>query len=292
MEKKALLIFNPKSGDSKLQLEELKERVLLHLSNYELESFVTSGEGDLSKIKEEINLLNPELLLIAGGDGTVKLVAESNQTQTPMAVLPLGSANGLAKCLGIDTLEDGLDALRGLETIAMDGLKINGEPCLHMSDFGLNANIIEKFEEEGERGMIGYVKGSISQLFSTPRYRFQLSSKGESWDFDAHMLVIANGDRYGTGAVINPTGKLDDGKFEVIAIDFIRWDDFFSITKGMLEGEVPDSENIRTWTVDSCEIKNLQSANFQIDGEVKGNPNEIEVILQVGQYKMVVRKSS
>ena len=292
MEKKALLIFNPKSGDSKLQLEELKERILLHLSNYELESFVTSGEEDLSKIKEEINLLNPELLLIAGGDGTVKLVAESNQTQTPMAVLPLGSANGLAKCLGIDTLEDGLDALRGLETIAMDGLKINGESCLHMSDFGLNANIIEKFEEEGERGMIGYVKGSISQLFSTPRYRFQLSSKGESWVFDAHMLVIANGDRYGTGAVINPTGKLDDGKFEVIAIDFIRWDDFFSITKGMLDGEVPDSENIRTWTVDSCEIKNLQSANFQIDGEVKGNPNEIEVILQVGQYKMVVRKSS
>ena len=95
MDQKALLIFNPKSGSDPISLEELTERIAMHLNQAELSVFQTTGENDADKIRQEINKHNPSLLLVAGGDGTVKLVAESLQTQLPIAILPLGSANGI-----------------------------------------------------------------------------------------------------------------------------------------------------------------------------------------------------
>ena len=289
MDQKALLIFNPKSGSDPISLEELTERIAMHLNQAELSVFQTTGENDADKIRQEINKHNPSLLLVAGGDGTVKLVAESLQTQLPIAILPLGSANGLAKCLGIDLLEDGLEALRQLKVKNVDGIDINGELCLHLADFGFNANLIEKFEEQGTRGMMGYIKSSFSQIFETEPYRYLIKTKDENWEVSTRMLLIANGDRFGTGAIVNPGGSLDDGKFELITLDVERLEHLFEVGKSLVSGETPIGESMKIWQLDSCKIENLDQVNFQIDGELKGQPEEITVHIQAARFQFVVK---
>ncbi|HAH38352.1 MAG TPA: diacylglycerol kinase [Algoriphagus sp.] len=289
MDQKALLIFNPKSGSDPISLEELTERIAMHLNQAELSVFQTTGENDADKIRQEINKHNPSLLLVAGGDGTVKLVAESLQTQLPIAILPLGSANGLAKCLGIDLLEDGLEALRQLKVKNVDGIDINGELCLHLADFGFNANLIEKFEEQGTRGMMGYIKSSFSQIFETEPYRYLIKTKDENWEVSTRMLLIANGDRFGTGAIVNPGGSLDDGKFELITLDVERLEHLFEVGKSLVSGETPIGESMKIWKLDSCKIENLDQVNFQIDGELKGQPEEITVHIQAARFQFVVK---
>jgi diacylglycerol kinase family enzyme len=270
-------------------LEELTERIAMHLNQAELSVFQTTGENDADKIRQEINKHNPSLLLVAGGDGTVKLVAESLQTQLPIAILPLGSANGLAKCLGIDLLEDGLEALRQLKVKNVDGIDINGELCLHLADFGFNANLIEKFEEQGTRGMMGYIKSSFSQIFETEPYRYLIKTKDENWEVSTRMLLIANGDRFGTGAIVNPGGSLDDGKFELITLDVERLEHLFEVGKSLVSGETPIGESMKIWKLDSCKIENLDQVNFQIDGELKGQPEEITVHIQAARFQFVVK---
>lgn len=289
MDQKALLIFNPKSGSDPIRLEELTERIAMHLNQAELSVFQTTGENDADKIRQEINKHNPSLLLVAGGDGTVKLVAESLQAQLPIAILPLGSANGLAKCLGIDLLEDGLEALRQLKVKNVDGIDINGELCLHLADFGFNANLIEKFEEQGTRGMMGYIKSSFSQIFETEPYRYLIKTKDENWEVSTRMLLIANGDRFGTGAIVNPGGSLDDGKFELITLDVERLEHLFEVGKSLVSGETPIGESMKIWKLDSCKIENLDQVNFQIDGELKGQPEEVTVHIQAARFQFVVK---
>lgn len=291
MSKQALLVYNPKSGDEHIPVEELRERILLNLKGFDLAVFETTGENDSQKIQEKLQEVEPELVLTGGGDGTVKIVAEVLPQEITLAILPMGSANGLAKCLGIDLLEDGLEALRYLKTSPIDGVEINGELCLHLSDFGLNADMIHQFEQEGTRGMFGYIKSSMKQIFKAEPQPFRIKSGGQVWETKSRMLLVANGDRYGTGAIINPKGKMNDGKFEVVAHDVETWEDFLKMTKSMVDGVVPEGNTVQTWSFESCEIENLNQVNFQIDGELKGKPDKISVKILPGRFKMVVSKN-
>lgn len=289
MNQHALFIFNPKSGKGDFTFTELKEKIQANLKGFELFDFQTTGEDDGQKIRDQVNQFKPELLLIGGGDGTVKLVAESLEKSIPLAILPLGSANGLAKCLGIDLLEDGLDALRGRKDIFLDAIEINGEMCLHLADFGFNAKLIEKFEQQEGRGMLGYIKSSFSQLFSTEKSSFEIQTEERTWQLETRMLLIANGDRFGTGAVINPNGKLDDGKFELISLNIESLDDLLDVSKSLISGEMGDGEGIQSWSLNSCKIKNLAKVIFQIDGELKGNPDEVEIRIKPGKFHFITR---
>ncbi|MFC3415479.1 diacylglycerol/lipid kinase family protein [Algoriphagus hitonicola] len=292
MKQKALFIFNPKSGTGDFTFPELKEKVLANLDGFELVDFETTGENDPQKIRDQINQLTPDLILVGGGDGTVKLVAENLEKSIPMAILPLGSANGLAKCLGIDLLEDGLDALRKMMAISMDAIEINGELCLHLADFGFNAKLIEGFEQQEGRGMLGYIKSSFSQLFITEKYPFQIQTNDRTWELETRMLLIANGDRFGTGAVINPNGKLDDGKFEIVTLNIETFDDLLDVSKSLISGDMGEGEGIQSWSLTSCKIINKAGVKFQIDGELKGNPDEIEVAIHPGRFQFITRMES
>jgi len=287
MEDKALLVVNPNAGPEEVNVSELVDRIREVKPSITLHVFETSGEMDEKSLRQKLAEESYSLILIAGGDGTVKLAAACAWEHSPMAILPMGSANGLAKCLGINSLEDALQALEKMETVGMDGIRIGDHLCLHLADFGFNANLIHRFEEGDSRGMIAYVKSSLAEIFTTEISSFVLEAAGETTEIDAHMLVIANGDRYGTGAVINPDSELSDGWFEVIAVQVLDADDLIQLSKGLISGEKIEGKSFRTWRLQSCKIRNLSEAKFQIDGELMGTPSEIEVGIQPGVFRFV-----
>ena len=292
MAKNCLFIFNPVSGDNGLTREELEEIVEVKLSDYHVQILETTGEDDTELIKRAFQRINPDLVIAGGGDGTVKLVAKSLQGQNvPLAIAPLGSANGLAKCMGIDTLEDAWEAVSNFDVHYIDAIDINGELCLHLADFGINANLIQKFEQDDSRGMLGYIKHSMGEIFGTESMKFQVKINEEILDVTAKMIVIANGDRYGTGAIVNCNGVMDDGKFEVISINPETAEDYVKMTMGFMKGDLDELEGINSWTVSSCEIRNLEGAEFQIDGEMMKSPEKITAKIEKHAFKFLTGKS-
>lgn len=287
MKKSAVLVFNPNSGNSQISISELLERILSNLENFDVDTFEVVGEEASQRLSKILRKRKPDLLIIAGGDGTIKLVTNCSRSRVPIAILPLGSANGLAQCLGIKNLEDGLEALRNLTIFTIDAIQINDEICIHLADFGFNASMIHKFEASGSRGMFGYIKSSISEIFQSASARFSVKFDSETIDLEAKMLVIANGEEYGTGAVINTEGRMDDGKFEIIAVEFKTAGDLISITKGLVTGEHQAQPAVKTWSVKSCTIYNLDLANFQIDGELRGNPESVKVKIKKKAFDFV-----
>ncbi|MBN7817960.1 diacylglycerol/lipid kinase family protein [Algoriphagus pacificus] len=292
MSQVCLFIFNPISGDNAYQKEEILEMLELKMPNFQTHLFVTTGENDSDKIKSEFDRVSPNLVMVGGGDGTVKLVAMSlKQEQVPICIVPFGSANGLAKCMGIDTIEDAWEAIRDFHVQDVDAIRIRDEICLHLSDFGFNANLVKRFEEKAGRGMLAYIQSSISEIFNAEPHRYLLEINGEKHEVAAKMLVIANGDRYGTGALINCKGKLYDGKFEIIALNPESAKDYIRMTLAMFRGDLEEQRDSKIWRGDSCVIHNLDKIEFQIDGEMMGKPEKISAEIEKHAFQFITSKT-
>jgi diacylglycerol kinase (ATP) len=215
---------------------------------------------------------------VGGGDGTIKLVAESMaDVNIPIGIIPMGSANGLARCLDILDVEDAISAVKSGKTKMLDKIRINEHTCIHMSDFGFNAGMIRKFEEEDERGMLSYFKSSLRQFLEMMPYTFVISINGKETETEARMLVIANGDKYGTGAIINPMGKLDDGRMEIIALNPEGFDDMVSLSFDFFRGTIHESDLVQIWQGSEAEIRNPDGAEFQIDGEIIATSESVKI---------------
>ncbi len=279
MNKEFLLIINPISGSTQdktgiiSQVQKAMEKHHCRIKVWE-----TSGEGDQDKILAMLKDNPVDAILVGGGDGTVKMVAEVIlDLDQRIGIIPMGSANGLATSLEIADLEEAIDAVTNGEEIKMDAIRINGELSLHLSDFGFNASLIKKFEDGGERGMLSYFKSSLAQLFDIQPYRFEIIMDNKTQLIEAKMLVIANGNKYGTGALINPVGNIDDGIFEIIALDPQRFEDIVRISIALFRGNLQEMESVKIWHTSKAEIKNLDKADFQIDGELMGKVDKITV---------------
>ena len=272
MKKKFLLIINPISGriqDKAEMVGQLRETLAKH--DCDLKVWETTGNKDKKKIQTLIENEPIDAVLVGGGDGTVKMVAEVilGLDQT-VGIIPLGSANGLATSLEIGGLEEAIAAVINGEEIKMDAIWINGELSLHLSDFGFNASLIKKFEDGGERGMLSYFKSSLAQLFDLQPFRFEILMGDKTEKIEAKMVVIANGNKYGTGALINPVGKMDDGVFEIIALNPVGFEDMVKVSSALFRGNIHEMESVKIWAASKAEIRNLDRADFQIDGELLG----------------------
>src|SRR5690606_13293654 len=100
---------------------------------------------------------------------------------------------------------------------------------------------------------------------------------GKVEQIEAKMLVIANGNKYGTGAVIKPAGRMNEGLFEIIAFDPVGLDDLVRLTIALFRGNLDEMESVRIWQACKAEIRNLDGADFQIDGELLGKVEGVRV---------------
>lgn len=283
-----LFIINPISGnEDKSHLLRMVKAELK--SDDKLTVFKTTGENDTEKIQQQLKKENFDRVLVAGGDGTIKLAAEAmGENALPIGILPAGSANGLASDLDLPEQPKKFIpiALYG-KTRKIDAININDELGLHISDFGLNAELIKEYESSSLRGKLGYAINSITTLFqSKGPYEFEISTEKETFTKKGIMLALANSKKFGTGAVVNPKGKIDDGIFEVLLFKKL---DLFEILKTLNEGKELSSDFVESFPVKEVKIKTQQKVDFQIDGEYCKAISEVNAKILPNKLEIAVR---
>ena len=288
MKKNILLVVNPVSGG--FDKGELIDAVATFAvtEGVEMQVYETSGTEDLQKIKELYRLHQPERVIIAGGDGSIKLVAEALEHQDViLGILPAGSANGLSVDLNLPAaLEENISIAFRNHYIEMDMISINGKKSLHLSDIGLNADLVKNYENSNTRGMWGYALQAYTTLKDEgDPFVATINANGRSVECTARMIVIANSQKYGTGVTINPNGKMDDGKFELVILKNLDLLIFGQIISGNMPMDVNDVEIIST---EKATITTSFPVSFQIDGEYCGSENELKIEILRGQMKVAV----
>ena len=283
---KLLFVINPGSGNNSTDwaavitnyFEPLHHTIELH--------FLEKG-CDPQSIEDKIKSFSPQQVIAVGGDGTVKLVADCLlQKDIALGILPAGSANGLAKELGI-----GNDPVKALEVLAQGYSKkihatiINDHLCIHLSDIGLNAYAMKVFESQRVRGMWGYLMASLKVLWHNPPLEVDMRIRKETTRIKAQMIVIANATKYGSGARINPIGTLDDALFEVVAIKKIS---ILEILKMIFEHRPYDTNKTEVFQTDALSIRSAKRVHFQVDGEYLGKVREVKAVLVPDALDVIV----
>jgi YegS/Rv2252/BmrU family lipid kinase len=288
LKKNVILIVNPVSGGN--DKAELIETVALFTAekgrNFIL--FETSGNNDSLEIKKLYQKHLPERIIIAGGDGTIKLVAEALADEDILfGLLPAGSANGLATDLGLpETMHENLEIGFGSKFMEIDMVLINDNLSLHLSDLGLNAELIKNYENSAVRGKWGYAV----QVFNTLMDREDpfiatIKANGEIIECEARMIVIANSQKYGTGIVINPDGVMNDGKFELVILKNL---DLVVISK-IMTGNMPvDFDDIQIISTNKAVITTNNPVSFQIDGEYCGQKKALDIAIAPSKIKVAI----
>ena len=88
-------------------------------------------------------------VVAAGGDGTVSLLANSLPPQTPLAILPLGTENLLAKYLGLTADPDLIaNMIAGGRTVRLDSGRANGRLFLVMASCGFDAEVVHRVHSQ------------------------------------------------------------------------------------------------------------------------------------------------
>lgn len=288
MKKKYILVINPISGD--VDKSEILNKTLAFAEEFQVEIIVyeTLGENDDEAIKTLYNLHKPERILIAGGDGTIKMVAEALEKQDVIfGILPAGSANGLSVDLNLPaTMEENLAVAFHNHFMEMDMISINGKKSIHLSDLGLNAELVKNYENGSTRGKLGYALQVITTLTELEEpFAAQIVANNQTIDCVARMIVIANSQKYGTGVTINPEGVMNDGKFEIVILKNLDLMVFGKIITGNMPVNTEDVEIIST---DKAIITTASPVSFQIDGEYMGEETQLDIKILPSQMKVAI----
>ncbi|MEJ7625255.1 MAG: YegS/Rv2252/BmrU family lipid kinase [Ferruginibacter sp.] len=271
---KLLFVINPGAGPNNEVWEDIISKYFID-KPFEVKYLVLDKKPDIQQIKNKIKEFAPGKVIAVGGDGTVTMVAKIvAEAKKILGILPAGSANGMAKELNIPVAPaEALAIIENGEIRCCDAIKINNKDiCLHLSDIGLNAQLIKYFDEGKVRGKMGYAKVMLKTLWHKQKMQVIVQAKGKEIRRHAFMIVLANASKYGTGAVINPTGELDDGAFEVVIVRKLAVSE---LLKMLFKPQPFNPKKIETFTATSVKLETVHSVHFQIDGEYMGKINQL-----------------
>ncbi len=288
LKKNILFVVNPISGD--IDKSALIESVSQFAAkeNLNIIVYTTTGENDIQNIEDLYTNYKPARIIVAGGDGTIKMVAEAMEKEDViLGILPAGSANGLAVDLNLPTtVEENLSIAFLNDYLAIDMISINGKKSIHLSDIGLNAALVKNYESSNVRGMWGYALQTVSTLMELDDpFIATITGDFPTIVSEARMVVVANSQKYGTGVTINPHGVMNDGKFELVVLKNM---DLLLLGK-IITGNMPlDDEDVAIISTNKAQISLNVPAYFQIDGEYCGKETKLNIEILKGQMKVAI----
>ncbi|MEO6813272.1 MAG: diacylglycerol kinase family protein [Ginsengibacter sp.] len=272
-----LFILNPVSGGKKKINWEPVIRDYFSQLPHKINFFILTGkEKDSDSIQSIIKKLEAHRVVAVGGDGTISLVGKLLlNTGIPLGILRGGSANGMAEELKIPAnTTAALDIIVSGRIKSSDAIRINdSDICFHLSDIGLNAQLIKYFDESRFRGMWNYARMMVKVLINGRLLRLHLKADNLDTTISAYMVVIANASKYGSGAVINPDTSISDGKFELVVVRKISLSEFIKL---FWSYQSFNPSKVEIFQTTKAQIISRRKTSFQIDGEYKGKITKVD----------------
>ena len=196
---------------------------------------LTTVEDPGTGMAEEAAVAGADLVLVCGGDGTVREVcAELAGTGIPIGIVPAGTGNLLARNLdvplylraAIDVALTGQD--RAIDMVQVSGDGIEDGHFMVMAGMGFDAAIMEGVNEDIKKrvGWIAYVISGLKSLMF-PAVKIEISvDGGEFTTHRARTVVVGNVGFLQAGMPLLPDAAIDDGTLDVVILhphNFLAW---------------------------------------------------------------------
>jgi diacylglycerol kinase (ATP) len=257
---KVLVLINPFAGSS--DPDNVRRAVQDQLDNagYSCEIRQASEPQAIGEAVQQAVKQGCDLCAAAGGDGTISRVASGLvNTGIPLAILPTGTGNVLARDLGIPaTLKGALRLLCGAHRRqAIDAMQV-GERFLFIAvGVGVSALMMRDTDQDDKSrfGRMAYLWTGAKALLGLQPHHFQLQIDGQGHDVSAAEVTVANLGAVGEPAIRwGPQVRVDDGAVDVCVVRARSALDLLRIATSVLLGQQRREPNLRflrgEWQVD------------------------------------------
>lgn len=231
-----------------------------------------------------------QLLVAAGGDGTINEVATAARaTNLPLAIIPCGSGDGLARHLGIPRrIEDALALITSGREMAIDAGSANGKLFVNVMGIGFDAELARRFNALQRRGLAAYAwTGTIGYL----RYRpdtYHLANGSHHASTRAMMIAVANASQYGNNAFIAPSASVNDGKLDLVCLPPTPLHRLPSTAIGVFGKSLEKLSKVIHWQGDHFTIQRSAPGIIHTDGEVHATVADVTVQVLPKAIRVIV----
>ena len=222
MSPSACLIFNPSAGQNDPEQDLATIRALLE-PNIDLDIRFTTPDVGANTIAAEACAQGANAIFVAGGDGTVSTAATALVgTNTPIGVIPRGTANALASALGLpDTIEAACQTILGGATRVIDTAQCNGLPMVLLAGIGFEAETIKKANRQAKDhlGALAYLLAGLQEWRELSSFEAEIETEDEVISLTASALTVANAAPPTSFLAQGPAGVIfDDGLLDLTVV--------------------------------------------------------------------------
>jgi diacylglycerol kinase (ATP) len=244
----------------------------------------TAAPGDARRLAAEAVGEGYDLVVAAGGDGTVNEVlngmgdAPEGFTRARLGVLPLGTVNVFARELNIPLrIEKAWAVLRREREMRMDlpraEFSANGKNdrryFVQLAGAGFDARSIELVDWQHKKkvGPLAYVVAGLKALRET---KPKITARAGGERFTGELILIGNGKFYGGPLEIFPAADLRDGLLDICVVPRVDWPTLLRSAPGLLATRRLPEKCVRRFRAPSFELQSEGAASVELDGEWAG----------------------
>ncbi|MEN6336096.1 MAG: lipid kinase YegS [Phycisphaerales bacterium] len=267
--------------------------------DHRVELHVTERQGDAARFISERSDAIGEVLIAAGGDGTINevlnaMLAANISPEPALAVIPLGTANDFASSCGIPLDHPALAlelAWKGAPRM-IDVGHVNDRFFINVATGGFGADVTAKTPAAAKKvlgGLAYAVTGLLKALAITP-YPARLTLPDERWEGNLIVVTVGNGRQAGGGIPVAPKAALDDGLLDLMVIHDAGLLQSGRVLSELRDVEAQDNEYLFYRQVPSLTLELDQTMRLDVDGEPIENrrfrfdilPRRLKVMLPPG----------
>jgi len=164
-----------------------------------------------------------DAVLLGGGDGTISHAGLAlMETGLPLGVLPLGTANDLARTLGLpEAPEAALDVILAGRRRKIDLGSVNGKPFFNVASLGLSSDLARELSSGLKKrwGRLGYAMAALRALWKAERFSAWITEGETTTRTKTLQIAVGNGVFYGGGTRVAAGAAIDDGHLDLYSLE-------------------------------------------------------------------------
>lgn len=211
-----------------------------------------------------------EVPVVMSGDGLLGAIGGAMAgSQTPLGLIPGGRGNDLARVLGIPgEPEAAVETILAGHSRRIDVGEVNGRRFLGIASVGFDSEANRRANENSFlRGNLVYAYAALRTLIGWKPARFTIQADGERMRLSGYSVAVANSSCFGGGMYIAPDAKLDDGRFDVVAIGEVGKLRFVGNLPKVFKGTHVESDDVRVFRAPHLELSASRPFPVYADGE-------------------------
>ena len=214
-----------------------------------------------------------DLAIIGGGDGTLNAAAPALvEARLPFGILPLGTANDLARSLGLPL--DPLAAARLIPTAQVHPVDlgwVNGHYYFNVASVGFSAELAGELTAESKQrwGVLGYGVAAWRVLRRVRPFTVTVEhGDGTVEKITTIQVSVGNGRHYGGGMTVADTATVDDGKLDFYSLEIDHWWRLLALLPALRRGTHGRAQDVRAFHTREIRITTKRPRPVNTDGEL------------------------